>query len=203
MRKLILCGALAPFFYIAAAIIGWLLAPGYDHIRDSVSDLLRPGMPNKVLLDSLMFLSNIFIVIGSAAALIVHKKLNKPVNAGLIMILSAGILSTLSAHVFRLPMGPAMTLSGIIHIVIVALLAILSLTFILLIGYGMKEYGGWEKFKTYSIITFILFLIGGAISPIVVSSGLPLVGLVEKISVAIYFQWVIVFFIRLYQFKGA
>ena len=141
IRTLILCGVLAPIMYITAAIIGGLLAPEYNHVRDSVSDLLKPGAPNKALLDTLMFLSNILTILGSLAVIIIYlKTINKLVKAGIILILISGILSAVSAHVFRLPMGPEMTISGIIHIAIVALLVLISMALILMIGFGMNKY---------------------------------------------------------------
>ncbi|MFC1767295.1 DUF998 domain-containing protein [Candidatus Margulisiibacteriota bacterium] len=200
-RILILFGALSPIMYIAAAVIGGTLAPGYDHVRDSVSDLLRPGAPNKALLDSLMLLSNVFTILGSIGILLVHKAINKLARTGIFLILATGILSILSASVFRLPTGPEMTVSGVIHIAIVAALVLTSLALILMIGSGMSRYEGWKYFKLYSIITFLLFFIGGGLSPVIIAKGIPVVGLVEKLSVCVYFQWIIVLFIKFYKYK--
>ena len=44
-----------------------------------------------------------------------------------------------------------------------------------------------------------MFFIGGGLSPIIVEKGMPIVGLVEKLSVGIYFQWIAVLFIKFYR----
>lgn len=46
-------GMLVPFVYIFLYILGGKLRPSYNHISDSVSELLSPGSPNKTLLDIL------------------------------------------------------------------------------------------------------------------------------------------------------
>jgi len=41
---------LFPVVYIIMTILGGALRPGYNHISDTVSELLSPGAPNKSLL---------------------------------------------------------------------------------------------------------------------------------------------------------
>ena len=50
-KTLYLCGMLVPFVYIFMYILGGALRPGYSQIADSVSELLSPDAPNKLLLD--------------------------------------------------------------------------------------------------------------------------------------------------------
>jgi len=45
-----LFGIIAPIFYIVPTIIGGLLRPGYNHLFNSVSDLLASGASNKKFL---------------------------------------------------------------------------------------------------------------------------------------------------------
>ena len=45
-----LFGIIAPIFYVIPTIIGGLLKPGYNHLYNSVSDLLAAGAPHKKLL---------------------------------------------------------------------------------------------------------------------------------------------------------
>ena len=44
------CGMLIPVMYIFLYILGGALRPGYNHMSDSVSELLSPGAPNRSLL---------------------------------------------------------------------------------------------------------------------------------------------------------
>ena len=74
------------------SIIGGLLLPEYSHIKDSVSDLLRTGAPNKALLDTLMIISNLLTIFGCYGVIVTHKKnMNRLVNAGVILMLATGM----------------------------------------------------------------------------------------------------------------
>ena len=42
-------GMIGPFFYALIWILGGILQPGYNHIRDDVSSLLAVGAPNRTL----------------------------------------------------------------------------------------------------------------------------------------------------------
>jgi len=44
------CGMLIPITYIFLYILGGVLRPGYNHISNSVSELLSQGAPNRLLL---------------------------------------------------------------------------------------------------------------------------------------------------------
>ncbi|MFC1771595.1 DUF998 domain-containing protein [Candidatus Margulisiibacteriota bacterium] len=201
-RTLILCGALSPIIYIVTSVIGGLLLPEYSHIKHSVSDLLATGAPNKILLDSLMFLSNILTIIGCSAVIVKYKNnLNIKVKTGISLILATGLLNIVSSYIFRLPLEGAMTISGMIHITIVILVVLLTMTAILLIGFGIHKYKGWSVFKNYSIITFLFFLLMGLLSPVIIAKSIPLIGLFERLAVFTYFQWVIVLFAKLYKYK--
>lgn len=200
-RILILGGALAPIIYIVASIIGGLLLPEYSHIKDSVCDLLRTGAPNKALLDTLMIISNLLTILGCYGVIVTHKKnMNRLVNAGVILMLVAGVLSFLSSKVFILPTQDEMTISGIIHITIVGVSALITMVVTLLIGFVIHKHEGWKFFKIYSIITFLVIFISGGLSPVIAAKGIPLMGLFERLAVGAYFQWVIVLFVKFYNY---
>lgn len=52
-RLLFMCGVIAPVLFVFMAIWGGALRPGYSQLSDTVSELMSPGSPNKLLLDTL------------------------------------------------------------------------------------------------------------------------------------------------------
>jgi hypothetical protein len=48
-----MCGVIAPVIFVFMTILGGAIRPGYSHISEPVSELLSPGAPNKLLLDTL------------------------------------------------------------------------------------------------------------------------------------------------------
>ena len=47
-----------------------------------------------------------------------------------------------------------------------------------------------------------MIFISGGLSPLIVAKGIPLIGLFERLSVGAYFQWVIVLFVKFYNYKN-
>ena len=56
-KTLALCGLLSPVIYTLATFIGGAIRPGYSHIINTVSELMAPGSPNKLLMHILFTLS--------------------------------------------------------------------------------------------------------------------------------------------------
>ena len=55
-------GMIGPIIYTSIWILGGILQPDYNHIRDDVSSLMAVGAPNRRLFD-IMQLTNIVLVI--------------------------------------------------------------------------------------------------------------------------------------------
>jgi len=199
-KHLILLGVLSPILYFAASFIGGAANAKYSHIKDSVSDLLIKGSPKLPLLDTLMVISFSLIVISCVAMLSTHAQTLRPLTiAGIIIIGLSGLFSLCSSIIFRLdPHTSGMTLNTSMHIMFVTLAAISTIVGGMFIGFTMFSVIGWTGFRLYTVITFAVMLIGGAISPIIVSNNIPIVGLVERISVIAYNQWFIVIAIKFF-----
>ncbi len=202
-RNLILLGILAPIIYFGASIIGGFSNVGYSHIEDSVSDLLVKGMNNLILLDTLMLVSSMATIIGCLSIfLYFRKRVTFPVNLGVLLIGFTGFSTIMSSYVFRLEESTgSMTFSTIMHIVFVACAAILVVIGAILIAFFIGKTFEWKGFKTYTIISIMILLVGGAVTPIVMSSGVRIIGLVERVSVIAYQQWFVAMTIKFYTFS--
>ena len=53
---LAICGMLSPIVYTAMWVIGGIIQPEYNHIRDDISSLFAVGAPNKRLSQSLIII---------------------------------------------------------------------------------------------------------------------------------------------------
>lgn len=203
-RTLILCGILSPILYILATIIGGLLIPEYSHIENAVSELIQSGAPNKLLLVTLMVISSISTILGCIGIFLTHKKkINKLVTTGIILILITGLLGLLTSTIFpQDPIHAPMTLPGIMHMVIVAISALITIVSPLLIGFGICQNEGWENFKLYSIISVLIIFITGGLTPFIILKEIPLMGLIQRIAIGAYFQWFIVLSIKFYKYKN-
>ena len=98
--------------------------------------------------------------------------------AGVLIILLPKDLDSISA----------MSVTGYLHHLIVAVLTILALISILLYETGFHN----RKFKIYSIISLVLMFIFAVVTVVSGMSKDSLVGLFERTTLFLYFQWLIV-----------
>jgi hypothetical protein len=202
-----LFGILAPIFYIIPTVVGGLLRPGYNHLTNSVSDLLVSGAPNKIYLVGPFTLYPIFLSIFGFGLFAILRSQPSPLNSlngliGFILIGAAvGILGILTMTIFPQDAhGAQMTTLGLMHLILVAIQAIGAMAAILLIGFWFRS-NGVTGYFVYSIISFALLLVTGIISMIGTTQGSQFIGLFERLNIIVIFQWLFVIGIWFYNLK--
>ena len=202
-----LFGIIAPIFYIVPTIIGGLLRPGYNHLFNSVSDLLASGASNKKFLVPLFTIYPVLLSIfgfGIYSTLRSHPApLNSPTGlAGFILIgFSVGILGILTMTIFpQDQQGTPMTKPGLMHLILVGIQAVSAMAAIILIGLWFNT-NGLSGYFIYSLITFILLITTGIISMIGGVKKSRYMGLYERLNVVSILQWLIVIGIWFFSFS--
>jgi Protein of unknown function (DUF998) len=194
------CGMLIPFMYIFMYVLGGALRPGYNHISDSVSELLSPGAPNKSLLtiiDLVYGLLHIFFGIG-ILQFIRESEYNALIgNIGAWMIMAVGIAIIGTAIFPQDAMGSPATIPGRIHLILVfgALLPF-SIISTLLIAIWLRRTGVFPGFATYSFISFAAIILLGGFGG--AQAGTPMMGLGERVSAIAIHQWLFFFALKLF-----
>jgi len=199
-KILFVCGMLIPVTYIFLYILGGALRPGYNHISDSVSELLSPGAPNRLLLSIINIgygLLNILFGIGVLQFIKggEHNLLIGRIGAW--MIISVGV-AIVGATIFpQDAAGTPSTVPGLVHLILVfGVMLPFSFLSTLLIGFWAKKSGIFSGFATYSFVSVgAIVLLGILAGPTV---GTPLMGLVERISALVVGQWIFVFALKLF-----
>ena len=193
-----LFGIVAPLFYIIPTVVGGLLRPGYNHITNSVSDLLASGAPNRIYLMIPFTVYPVFLSVFGFGLFAVFRTKPAPLNSlpgliGFILIgASMGVLGILTMTIFpQDPHGAPMTTPGLLHLILVAIQAISAMAAIVLIGVWFRS-NGFSGYFIYSIVSFVVLLITGIISIIGVTQGSQYLGLFERLNVAAIVQWLVV-----------
>ena len=202
-----LFGILAPLFYIIPTIVGGLLRPGYNHLSNSVSDLLVSGAPNKIYIVGPFTLYPIFLTIFSFGLFAILKSEPLPLSSrtgliGFILIGAAiGILGILTMTIFpQDAMGATMTTPGLMHLILVTLQAFGAMAAVLLIGLWFKN-NGFAGYSIYSIVSFALILITGLLSIIGATRGFQFIGLLQRLNVGVILLWFVVIGVWFYNLK--
>jgi len=191
-------GIIASLFYIIPTIVGGLLRPGYNHITNSVSDLLASGAPNKIALMIPFTIYPILLSIFGFGLFAILRSKPLPFSStngliGFILIgASMGILGILTMTIFpQDPHGAPMTTPGLMHLILVGIQAISAMAAILLIGLWFRS-NGFTGYFIYSIISLAVLLITGIISMIGATQGSQYLGLFERLNVGTIMQWLVV-----------
>jgi hypothetical protein len=199
-RLLSLCGMIAPVLFVFIAILGGAIRPGYSHISDTVSELFSPGSPNKPLLDTLYTTFAILLAFFGIGLLEFVQGNEKPSRAGIIgasAFIAMALLNVTTATVFpQDAWGSPPTFPGRMHVFIHGVISLLSLLYIILIGIWSNRAGLFPGFRTYSFITVGLAFLSAMF--FAVNVGSPVMGLAERITILIGFQWTFTLALRIF-----
>lgn len=194
-----ICGIAAPFVYMLLAIVGGILSPGYSHIKESVSELLIVGAPNKPLLNTLLMIYGVLLCLYPIG---LHRGINqgKGSKVGPACLVVVGVVTIITVFFPQDPGGTPVTFAGTVHIILVILMVIFSLIAYLAFWRRLKGDSLWAGYDRYTLITFILAIIFGVGSVIFANS--PYIGLLERLSAVVIAQWIIVMSIKLFRLSN-
>jgi hypothetical protein len=198
---LLICGALVLPSYVAMYLIGGALRPGYNHISDSVSELLTPGAPNKPLLVVIQLAYATLHILFGLGVLGFVQAADGTQTLGAIgawMIVLLGVVTVGTAIFPQDPEDAPPTTPGRVHVVLVfGGLVPLSLLSTLLLGIWSAGAGlpGW--FDVYSYVTVVAIVVMGGLGGAAMKTEYG--GLVERVAAIVTQQWLFVLALTLLQ----
>lgn len=181
---LAICGMLSPIIYTLMWILGGILQPEYNHIRQDVSSLVAVGAPNKKLFDKFIISSSTLLFIFYIG---MHWGINNGVGSviGPVLFVSSGFLGVLVALFFPLDVGGELiTTRGKLHLALISISGILATAGMVALWFRLESVVEWSGFATFSLITAIVsFTLAIATSTATKTNYL---GLVERFMVSSY-----------------
>jgi hypothetical membrane protein len=181
-------------FYLLGDIVGGFITPSYNYVKNAVSELIQSGAENRLLLSSFMFLHALMIILFSVGILTQHSfKQSKLIFIGGILLLGVGISHALSSSIFPMdPVGAPTTFPGSMHLILVGFTVVSIFVLMPLLGIGFNQFYGWKSFTIFTFVCLVVILISGLFTPIVISRGLPVMGLTERITGYTFYIWLFV-----------
>jgi hypothetical protein len=198
-KILYVLGMLIPIAYIFMYVLGGALRPDYSHISNSVSELLSPGSPNRLLLVVIQTIyALLHIAFGYGVLRFVRGNADNALigRAGAWFIIALG-LATLGTVIFPQDAeGAPVTLAGQVHkILVFGGLIPLSVLSTLFIGLWLRRASLFPGFGLYSFITVGAIVVMGGVGGATVETQYA--GLVERIAALVTQQWLFVLGARL------
>jgi CubicO group peptidase (beta-lactamase class C family) len=199
-KVLLLCGIFAAVIYAAADIAAGLLYPGYIYTAQTVSELSAIGAPTRSLWMTMGILYTLFLAaFGWGIWMSAHRK-------RLLRVVAALLIFDAVFGLFWPPMhqrGTQFSLTNTLHIVWTIAHGVLML---LAMGFAAAVLG--KRFRIYSIATMLIMIAFGALTGVQapgIAANLPTpwIGVWERINIAAFLVWLIVFTIALWREPGA
>ena len=195
-----LLGILAPLVYLSAVILGGLLQKDYSHLAQAISELTIRNAPYKMLLDGLFTIYNLFILCFGIFAFLSLKKFNlRSLTTSMILLSATGVFGLLMGFFPMNKRGSEATWQGILHIILAAILSPMTLLVLLLSGLGFRRVKALEGFAAYSLWSAFVLFITGALAAFSAASGFLLTGLLERLTIGAFLQWITVLSLQFYR----
>jgi hypothetical protein len=201
----ILAGILAPIVYAATVILGKVLRRGYSHISNFVSELIISGAPNKRLLDPLFALYNLLtaafawgILAWVGANSLSAGALASGTWAGIVLLAEA-VFGFVTVFFPQDPRGRSMTITGKMHILLAGLSSLATMAAMALLALCLGLQPGLGSLSLYSWISLAIVFLSGGMTAAMTAKNSPLLGLLERITIGGFLQWMLVIAIWLFQ----
>ena len=183
-------GLAAVAVYVAATVLGGLLAPGYSHVRDAISELTASHAAHRALL-AVLYVGYNLLLVGFARGLVGPGPASRLLRCalGLVVVASAAGIGQVTLFPQDSTGSPA-TARGAVHIVLAGISALLCVVTALIYGVAFRRMGLSRRtwVPAFAVAAFLL-LVGPAAAA---SVGGPLMGLFERCTIGGYLTWVAV-----------
>jgi hypothetical protein len=190
---LLACGVLASILFVAMNVFVPLAYEGYSVAAQTVSELSAIGAPTRSLW---LWLGTLYAILVAAFGCGVWAAgRTRALRIAAALLIANGVLS-----LFWPPMhmrGGPFTLTDTLHIVWTVATVLLM---VLAISFAAAALG--RRFRAYTIVTLLVLVMFGALTGIDaprIAANLPTpwVGVWERVSIAAFMLWMIVFSVRL------
>jgi hypothetical protein len=188
---------------LGTVILGGLLRPGYSHVAHAISELIAAGTPNTALLTPLFTLYDLLLAAFGVGLLLTVKASEERQGVrsgtwGALTLVVAGLLGVLMNLFFpQDPGGPAVTFAGTVHVVLAGMLSLGTMLAMLCTGLWLRHAPVLRIYWIYSLASLVLVVVSGALGAAAIATSSPSLGLVERVTIGAFLQWVFVIALKL------
>ena len=201
-RTLLIAGFLAPLLYIGTDAIAALQWNGYSYLHQTVSETFAIDAPTRPFIVARGLVYAV-LVLAFGMGILKCPSEGRALRIVGAFLIGLGLVDLLGPFAPMHLRGAGRTLTDTMHIA----LASVDVLFILLsIGFGAAAFG--KRFRLYSIVTFIVVLLFGALAGlqgprIAANEPTPWIGLNERISIFAFMIWMLVLAVTLLRSASA
>ena len=194
INTLFKCGILSSLLYIAMNVFIPMFYPGYSSFSQTVSELSAIDSPTRTTWMVLVIVYSLLVIaFGYGVWLSAHDHRRLRIAGGLLVVYVLIGLAWPPMHQREVLATGGGSLTDTLHIVFTMVTVPLML---LMMGFGAAAFG--KQFRLYTIVTILLVIFFGILTGLQsaqMEANLPTpwMGVWERISIAAYMVWVVVF----------
>lgn len=197
-RLLLYCGIFSSIVYIGADIIAVMYWEGYSYANYTISELIGIDSPTRWFVMPLFLFYSCLIFAFAWGIMRSNSPYNRnlSIGAGCIAIKEVeGVIGTLFTPIHMRGIPGSMT--DVMHGILTMVGVVFMMFGIWFVGKALSK-----QFKTYSIVTMILLIVGGILAGMQapnLAKNLPTpgLGIMERLNIYAYMLWIIILAILL------
>lgn len=185
-------GLVAPVLYCATVILGGALWAHYSHVTDPISLLASAEAPDTALMNALFAVYDIALCVFGGMWWVARREATQ---AEQIAALAVGIVGFLGLIMFVFPQdtpGTSVSTGGAVHIVLAAMMSLLTMLAIFLIGRADGRFPRRRNAALYSYITLAVVFVSGGLTVASIAEHWSYGGLFERCTIGMFELWVFV-----------
>lgn len=192
VKRLALCGTLAPIVFVLALAVFSLLTPGYSNLTNAVSELGVMGAPYALAWNAIGF-----FLVGALTTLYAWGlRLDmRPASGSMIVPLLVAIsgLGFAGLGFFPAEVGFQPSLRTTLHFVMVSVNFLPFILVAFIFSAKMKGFDYWKKWTLFSVVMGVI-----AVASFLIPKTVPL-GLSQRIGIGANFMWLFVTSLALFR----
>lgn len=186
---LLTLGVMGPPAFLATTQYGATITNGYHQMTDAVSALSQRGAPHGPLLNGMFVIAALLQMALGLAVVLRFRGRNLAMTRAGVLIVSYAAMGALIAAFFPMdPIGDAVTLPGVLHLVFVSLSALALIAAMVLARHNPDA--RWFAPLTWACLAGMA--VGTGVSALAGVLGWPVLGLGERITQDAYLIWLFV-----------
>ncbi len=183
---LLALGVAGPLGFLATGIYGGWSTPGYHAVSVAGSALSQQGAPECDVVNALFLVAALCQVGFGVALTMGHEPGHR--RAGWLIVVYAILGSAIAAFFPMDPVGSAVTVPGVLHLVFVGPSALALIAAMIL----ARHFPGRPGFATFTEVCLGGMAAGGVLSALAGALGWPVLGLAERVTQYSYVLWLMV-----------
>ena len=193
MRFLMPFGMLSSVSFATMVVLGELLWPNYNPVRDVISDLTASGAPNATLMRILSNVSYVSLIVFAAGMFVLSfAKYEKVLQVGYSLLYIMALTTIVGFDTFPLSMNDMLASQNVLHLIITTVIICTTAISLVIIACGYLKHDNLLRLGWVLLVLSILFIVFNAAFYVSEFLQADIKGLIERLGIYTFYLYIFV-----------